>query len=210
MHCSLPGSSVHGVLQARTLEWVAISFSRGSSSPGDWTHVSFFFCIARCLLHHCPAWEVIASSPMYKWGKWGWEGLRELLKVTGQENCQIGTKVRVCFVVKPPPSLSQHNPLENLKVALGHSQRRGGTFAWVRVTNVFSRLPRWVFCSPGLCFSRMLWISHNLAPGAPGEKEFLESWPWMFSPCPSLTAITNKGYFMWLLLPYNFAFSCQD
>ena len=31
--CSLPGSSVHGILQARTLEWVAISFSRGSSWP---------------------------------------------------------------------------------------------------------------------------------------------------------------------------------
>ena len=31
--CSLPGSSVHGVLQARTLEWAAISFSRGSSRP---------------------------------------------------------------------------------------------------------------------------------------------------------------------------------
>ena len=32
--CSLPGSSVHGILQARILEWVAISFSRGSSHPG--------------------------------------------------------------------------------------------------------------------------------------------------------------------------------
>ena len=31
MDCSLPGSSVHGVFQARILEWVAISFSRGSS-----------------------------------------------------------------------------------------------------------------------------------------------------------------------------------
>ena len=31
MDCSLPGSSVHGVLQERILEWVAISFSRGSS-----------------------------------------------------------------------------------------------------------------------------------------------------------------------------------
>ena len=31
MDCSLPGSSVHGILQARTLEWVAIPFSRGSS-----------------------------------------------------------------------------------------------------------------------------------------------------------------------------------
>ena len=40
MDCSPPGSSVHGVLQARILEWVAISFSRGSSWPRDWTWVS--------------------------------------------------------------------------------------------------------------------------------------------------------------------------
>ena len=36
MDCSLSGSSVRGILQARTLEWVAISFSRGSSRPKDW------------------------------------------------------------------------------------------------------------------------------------------------------------------------------
>ena len=41
--CSLPGSSVHGILQARILEWVAISFSRGSSWARDRTRVS---CIA--------------------------------------------------------------------------------------------------------------------------------------------------------------------
>ena len=38
--CSPPGSSVHWILQARILEWVAISFSRGSSRPRDWTQVS--------------------------------------------------------------------------------------------------------------------------------------------------------------------------
>ena len=38
--CSLPGSSVHGIFQARVLEWVAMSFSRGSSRPRDWTWVS--------------------------------------------------------------------------------------------------------------------------------------------------------------------------
>ena len=43
MDCSLPGSSVHGILQARILEWVAISFSRESSWPRDRTWVS---CIA--------------------------------------------------------------------------------------------------------------------------------------------------------------------
>ena len=37
---SLPGSSLHGILQARVLEWVAISFSRGSSQPRDQTPVS--------------------------------------------------------------------------------------------------------------------------------------------------------------------------
>ena len=40
MVCSLPGSSVHGIFQARILEWVAISFSKGSSWPRDWTQVS--------------------------------------------------------------------------------------------------------------------------------------------------------------------------
>jgi len=35
MDCSLPGSSVHGILQGRLLEWVAISFSRGSSRSRD-------------------------------------------------------------------------------------------------------------------------------------------------------------------------------
>ena len=40
MDCSLPGSSVHGIFQARVLEWTAISFSRGSSQPRAQTRVS--------------------------------------------------------------------------------------------------------------------------------------------------------------------------
>ena len=43
MDCSLPGSFVHGIFQARVLEWVAISFSKGSFQPWDQTQVS---CIA--------------------------------------------------------------------------------------------------------------------------------------------------------------------
>ena len=46
---SPPGSSVHGILQARILEWVAISFSKGSSQPGDQTQVSY---IGRRVLYH--------------------------------------------------------------------------------------------------------------------------------------------------------------
>ena len=41
MDCIPPGSSVHGILQARILEWVAIPFSKGSSQPSNWTQVSY-------------------------------------------------------------------------------------------------------------------------------------------------------------------------
>ena len=40
MDCSLPGSSVHGIFQAIVLEWIAVSFSKGSSQPRDRTRVS--------------------------------------------------------------------------------------------------------------------------------------------------------------------------
>ena len=40
MDCNLLGFSIHGILQARILEWIAISFSRGSSRPRDQTQVS--------------------------------------------------------------------------------------------------------------------------------------------------------------------------
>ena len=44
---SPPGFSVHGILQARMLEWVATPLSRGSSQPGDRTQVSYVSCIDR-------------------------------------------------------------------------------------------------------------------------------------------------------------------
>ena len=53
MDCSSPGSSVCGIFQARILEWIAISFSRGSSQPRDWTHVS---CMGRLILYHWATW----------------------------------------------------------------------------------------------------------------------------------------------------------
>ena len=50
--CSLSGSSVHGIFQARILEWVAISFSGRSSQPGDQTLVSYVSCTGRHVLFH--------------------------------------------------------------------------------------------------------------------------------------------------------------
>ena len=52
LDCSPQGSSVHGILQARILEWVAISFSRGSSRPRDQTHVSCVSCTGRRIPYH--------------------------------------------------------------------------------------------------------------------------------------------------------------
>ena len=58
MDCSPPGSSAHGILQARILEWVSNSSSRESSRPRDWTCVS---CTGRQILYHCATWEDRAS-----------------------------------------------------------------------------------------------------------------------------------------------------
>ena len=63
MDCSLPGSSVYGISQARFLEWVAIFFSRGSFQPRDWTRIS---CIGRQILYHWVT-RVIVSIFSYRY-----------------------------------------------------------------------------------------------------------------------------------------------
>ena len=50
--CSLPGSFVHGILQARIIEWVAMPSSRASSWPRDPTHVAYVSCIGKWVLFH--------------------------------------------------------------------------------------------------------------------------------------------------------------
>ena len=57
----LPGFSVHGIPQAKILEQVAISFSRGSSQPRDQTHVSFVSSIGKQIFYHCVTWEAITG-----------------------------------------------------------------------------------------------------------------------------------------------------
>ena len=66
--CSPPGSSVHGVLQARVLKWVAISSPRGSSWLRDWTCTSYDSCIGRWInfffffFGHWAPWEARQST----------------------------------------------------------------------------------------------------------------------------------------------------
>ena len=56
--CSLLGSSVHGILQARILEWIAMPSSRGSFWPRDQTHVSYVYCAGRRVPYH---WHHLGS-----------------------------------------------------------------------------------------------------------------------------------------------------
>ena len=52
MDCSLPGSSLHGIFQARIPDWVVTPSSKGSCQPSNRTHVSYVSCIARWVLYH--------------------------------------------------------------------------------------------------------------------------------------------------------------
>ena len=73
MNCSLPGSTVHGVFQAKILEWAANSYSRGSSQPKDWTHVSCVSCTGRQTL----VARVVKNMPAMQETRirsLGWEG----------------------------------------------------------------------------------------------------------------------------------------
>ena len=54
--CSPPGSSIHGILQARIPEWVAVPSSRGSSWPRDQTHISYVSCSGR--------WVLLSEKPV--------------------------------------------------------------------------------------------------------------------------------------------------
>ena len=77
---SPPCSSVHGIFQARILEWVAVSFSRASSRPRERIRISCSSCVGRWVLHHWVTWEALAQVE---------QGLIGKLHVTGQGICTL-------------------------------------------------------------------------------------------------------------------------
>ena len=105
MDYSLAGSSVHGILQARILEWVAISSSRGSYWPGDQTWVSCVSCIGKCILYHCTPWQAICMVR-------GWEIIEFLNLYIGKNislfcdfnlsksNCKWYLNFILCFALE--------------------------------------------------------------------------------------------------------------
>ena len=85
MDCSPPGSSAHGNLQARILEWVAISFPRGSSRPRNWSWLS---CIADRLFTNWAMRE--AQDP----------GSRDQKKKKGSSKSHVYQCVCVCVCAR--------------------------------------------------------------------------------------------------------------
>ena len=66
MNYSPQSSAVHGILQERILEWVAIYFSRGSSQPRDQTQVSWVSYIGRQILYHWATWKPVRSHGVFQ------------------------------------------------------------------------------------------------------------------------------------------------
>ena len=97
---SLPGSSVHGIFQASRLEWVTISYSKGSYQPRDWTHVSCITCIGRWILYHqhqdtqhiicCPSSHL--TLPVFEWGVGMWPKLSNQ-RIIGLSFGSLGQKL---------------------------------------------------------------------------------------------------------------------
>ena len=80
LDCSLSSCSVHGSCQAKILEWVAISFSRGSSGPRNRTCVFRVSCTGRQILYHCGTWETPKgcypnANIIYLFHIWIWNNL---------------------------------------------------------------------------------------------------------------------------------------
>ena len=86
MDCSPPGSSVHGIVQARILEWGAISFSRGSSRPRDQTQVSRIAGRNINNLRYADDTTLMADSE---------EELKSLLMKVKEDNEKIGLKLNI-------------------------------------------------------------------------------------------------------------------
>ena len=129
MDYSPPGSSVHGILQTRTLEWVAMTSSRESFWPRDWTCVSCDSCIAggffkvdSLLLSH-------RGSPLWLLWKWKWKSALSLcdpMDYTDHGILQARILERVAF----PFSRESSQPRDQTE----HSLIAGGFFTnWVIV-----------------------------------------------------------------------------
>ena len=102
MDCSPPGSSVNGILQARILEWVAISSSRGSSWTMDWSHTACDSCISD---------GIFTAEPQYS------SGPRKLFEL-----------MNINFLLIKCYSFNRINPNISINLFLLHFSRQAGMY----------------------------------------------------------------------------------
>ena len=125
--CSLPGSSVHGIFQARVLGWIAISSSRGSSPLRDWTPVSLS-------ASREDAWKSSHASRMYhhlKADMW-WLLLSYFC-------CSVNIWINLCYVVlgvKQIPLRKNYKDRE-LEAGLSYPRRQRICLAFCYITSTF-------------------------------------------------------------------------
>ena len=142
MDCSLPGFSVHGVFQARILEWVAIPFSRGSSWPRDQTQVS---CTAGRLFTDWATRE--ARSRIY---------IHKIFSVVPKSIMYIVSSRIIYWVLFLGLALSRMR-LENFKILLVHN-------FWIQVpcSWVCEAAHRWMALAQlGKCCDKFIYKCHS-------------------------------------------------
>ena len=96
MDYSLPGSSVHGISQARIVERVAVSSSRGSSRPKDRTLVSGGSCIGWCFLYHWAPWEAQSRIEVSKL----FSMRRQIVSILGFATCALSCQEHAVLLVQ--------------------------------------------------------------------------------------------------------------
>ena len=98
MECNPPGSSIHGILQARILEQIAVPSSKKSSRPRDRICVSCVSCTGRQVLYHGTTWEALN---MYLGGA----------MISGSWQCHVLSEV-------PPPGRKQNHCLVAVNITV--------------------------------------------------------------------------------------------
>ena len=138
MDCSPPGSSVHGILQARVLEWVAISSSTGSSWPKDRTFVSWGSCIGKQILYNWAPGSPVAVIEVIKRKR---EGEKEEHRA---EWCFIGKMSLELVTGKQDLAEEKHvrDTLDLANAAKAEVQRGMNRPAWEREAGTQARISR--------------------------------------------------------------------
>ena len=145
MDCNLSGSSVHGIFQARILEWIAISFSRASSQPSDQNLVSYVSCMAGGFFTMSTPWETPRYASNTTLMAESQEDLKFLLMRVKEESEKAGLKLNIkkMKIMTSSPITSWQIEGENVEavtdfISLGSKITEDGAFAAMKLEGTCS------------------------------------------------------------------------